>query len=361
MSITFRAVATSATVNSTTQVFNKPTGVVSGDFMLLELVINGTTQPSAVPSGWALVHQFTSGGTSHNIYSLTAGGSEPSSYTFTWGANIIKGGGTIAYSSSTSATMAVDAVDHQANASSTNRTWPSVTTTLANTELCFFGFFDINTATTPAGTCTERWDADSPRYYLMTEAVAASGATGTRVATGASAVASNCISVAIAESVASGTLAVTEADDTLSAAGTVKVQGSAGITEANDTSSATGSSGVGGIVSITEANDTLSATGTVKIQAAAAITEANDTLSATGLRTPNAPQSVTATAITASIIDISWTDTSVAISGYKVERSANGTTGWSEIADVGPSTFTYANTGLASNTRFYYRVRSYRS
>jgi hypothetical protein len=46
--------------------------------------------------------------------------------------------------------------------------------------------------------------------------------------------------------------------------------------------------------------------------------------------------------------------------GYKIERSLNGTT-FTEIATVGANVRTYANTKLAANTAYYYRVRAYRA
>ena len=81
-----------------------------------------------------------------------------------------------------------------------------------------------------------------------------------------------------------GSLAKTEANDTTSATGSLRLDAAAAITEANDTTSATGSLLLTGALAKTEANDTLSATGTITggITADAAITEANDTLSSSG-------------------------------------------------------------------------------
>jgi hypothetical protein len=61
-----------------------------------------------------------------------------------------------------------------------------------------------------------------------------------------------------------GTIAVTEANDTSNATGTVTVTGTIAVTEANDTSSATGTVTVTGTIAVTEANDTSNATGTVE-------------------------------------------------------------------------------------------------
>lgn len=80
-----------------------------------------------------------------------------------------------------------------------------------------------------------------------------------------------------------GSAAITEADDTVAAAGTLPISGTASIAEADDTLAATGAMANSGVANITEADDTLAATGTLPITGTAAITEANDTLAATGI------------------------------------------------------------------------------
>ena len=42
-----------------------------------------------------------------------------------------------------------------------------------------------------------------------------------------------------------------------------------------------------------------------------------------------------------------------------MERSANGATGWSEIADLPATSTNYSDTGLAADTTYYYRVNAY--
>ncbi len=77
-----------------------------------------------------------------------------------------------------------------------------------------------------------------------------------------------------------GSLAVTEADDTLASTGVVIVGGALAVTEANDTLSAAGGGLVTGALAVTEANDALSAAGGGVVAGALAVTEANDTLAA---------------------------------------------------------------------------------
>ncbi len=52
-----------------------------------------------------------------------------------------------------------------------------------------------------------------------------------------------------------------------------------------------------------------------------------------------------------------WTDVANE-TGYKIERKTGAGGTYSQIATVGADVVTYSNTGLASNTTYYYRVRA---
>jgi hypothetical protein len=62
--------------------------------------------------------------------------------------------------------------------------------------------------------------------------------------------------------------------------------------------------------------------------------------------------------VSSSQINLSWTDNSNNETGFKVERSTDGTT-FTQIATVGANVTMYVNTGLSPLTRYYYRVRAY--
>ncbi len=79
-----------------------------------------------------------------------------------------------------------------------------------------------------------------------------------------------------------GTLATTNANDTLAASGTTTVTGSLASTNANDTSSASGTTTAVGSLATTNANDTSSASGSTTVAGSLATTNANDTVSASG-------------------------------------------------------------------------------
>jgi len=73
--------------------------------------------------------------------------------------------------------------------------------------------------------------------------------------------------------------------------------------------------------------------------------------------TPAAPSDLSATAVSSSQINLSWTDNAVNEDGFRIERRIGST--WSQIASVGSNITSYSSTGLSSSTSYYYRVRSY--
>ncbi|MFH1228372.1 MAG: fibronectin type III domain-containing protein, partial [Planctomycetota bacterium] len=72
----------------------------------------------------------------------------------------------------------------------------------------------------------------------------------------------------------------------------------------------------------------------------------------------NAPSILTATAVSSAQINLGWQDNSSVESGFKIERSLDGIT-FTQITTVGANNISYPNTGLAENTAYYYRIRSY--
>src|SRR3989454_637216 len=83
----------------------------------------------------------------------------------------------------------------------------------------------------------------------------------------------------------------------------------------------------------------------------------------TGLVPP--PTNLTATAVSSSEIDLSWTaptGVGLVVSGYEIERSTNGGLTWSVlVASTGSTATTCSDTGLAHTTTFTYRVSAINS
>jgi hypothetical protein len=107
----------------------------------------------------------------------------------------------------------------------------------------------------------------------------AAGVTGTLAVTNA-----NDTSAASGTTTVVGTLARTNANDAVSASGTTTVVGTLARTNANDSVAASGSVGgaVSGTVAYTNANDTSAASGTTTVTGTVARTNANDSVAASG-------------------------------------------------------------------------------
>jgi hypothetical protein len=73
---------------------------------------------------------------------------------------------------------------------------------------------------------------------------------------------------------------------------------------------------------------------------------------------PAAPSGLTATAVSGTRIDLAWVDNSGNETGFRIERSTNGSA-YTQIATVGANIRTYSNTGLRRNKTYSYRVLAY--
>jgi hypothetical protein len=81
----------------------------------------------------------------------------------------------------------------------------------------------------------------------------------------------------------------------------------------------------------------------------------SDVVSATTtVDTPTAPVLLPATS-SATSLDLQWSDVDGEL-GYRIERSPDGTSGWTVIGTTGQGLTSYTDTGLASATTYYYRV-----
>ena len=73
---------------------------------------------------------------------------------------------------------------------------------------------------------------------------------------------------------------------------------------------------------------------------------------------PEAPTSLSATAVSSSQIDLTWTDNASNESGFQIERSTDAAT-FTQIGEVASNVTTYADTSLSAATQYRYRVRAY--
>ncbi|MBN1674994.1 MAG: fibronectin type III domain-containing protein, partial [Kiritimatiellae bacterium] len=79
---------------------------------------------------------------------------------------------------------------------------------------------------------------------------------------------------------------------------------------------------------------------------------------ASALQPPAAPSALNATPVSATRIDLSWTDNSSNEDGFKIDRRTSGTQTWVRIATPAANARTYADTGLSPATHYYYKIKA---
>jgi hypothetical protein len=78
-----------------------------------------------------------------------------------------------------------------------------------------------------------------------------------------------------------------------------------------------------------------------------------------GITTMRPPTALSATAVSSSQINLTWTDNSLSESGYKIEQSPVDDQHFTQIGVTAPNATSYNATGLSAGTKYYYRVRAY--
>jgi uncharacterized protein len=73
---------------------------------------------------------------------------------------------------------------------------------------------------------------------------------------------------------------------------------------------------------------------------------------------PGAPSNRAAAAASSTSIALTWIDNSANETGFKIERKTGSAGAWSQIAQTAAGVATYLNSGLVTNTYYYYRVRA---
>lgn len=71
---------------------------------------------------------------------------------------------------------------------------------------------------------------------------------------------------------------------------------------------------------------------------------------------PTAPSGLTVTTISQSSLRLNWTDASDNETGFKIERSPNGVSGWQQVGATGMNATAFQDLGLLAGTTYHYRV-----
>jgi len=189
MAIAFVAAATQTDDGATTLVINKPPGTVEGHVMVAVLAVS-TDSTVTPPAGWTEVVNtlVDTNQMRQAVYWKAAGGSEPSTYTFT----LSRAKSSVGVISTYSGVDTVAPIDVSSASAETDQlttiTAPSVTTTGDNDwVIVASGVGRETTVTTPSGTTSRGFAGDtnnvdvSLRLSDFTQPVA--GATGDKTAT----------------------------------------------------------------------------------------------------------------------------------------------------------------------------------
>jgi hypothetical protein len=75
-----------------------------------------------------------------------------------------------------------------------------------------------------------------------------------------------------------------------------------------------------------------------------------------GGATPVAPTNLSATAVSSSQVNLSWTDASSNETGFTIYRRTGSSGSFAQVGTVGAGVTSFASTGLANNTTYYFQV-----
>jgi len=151
-------------------------------------------------------------------------------------------------------------------------------TTQLDGKIYYVALFNRELSASDAKAISENpWQLFESRHSYIPLNIASSGVTGTLATTNA-----NDTVVAAGSTTIVGTLARTNADDTSAASGSTTIVGTLARTNANDTVVATGHTTVTGTLAYTNINDTSAALGSTTIIGTLARTNADDTVAASG-------------------------------------------------------------------------------
>lgn len=95
------------------------------------------------------------------------------------------------------------------------------------------------------------------------------------------------------------------------------------------------------------------------VNAAGSSLPSNTASAITAGEVPQPPANLIIGKTTKNSVSMSWVDNANNESGFYIERSPNGTAGWTRVGTVGPNVTTFTNTGLSRKTTYWYRVQAY--
>jgi hypothetical protein len=100
-----------------------------------------------------------------------------------------------------------------------------------------------------------------------------------------------------------------------------------------------------------------SGTGTATVRATAGSMSGTARVTVTTI--PRAPSNLQATAVSRTQVNLTWTDNSSNETGFKIQRSSDGGSTWTQIGTVGADVTSYSDTTVRRRTTYEYRVAAY--
>jgi hypothetical protein len=87
--------------------------------------------------------------------------------------------------------------------------------------------------------------------------------------------------------------------------------------------------------------------------------DSNDSNEADATTYPAAPSDLSATVLTLTKVDLSWTDNSSGEEGFTIERKKESDGTYEEIATVSSNTESYSDEEVSGFTTYYYRISAF--
>jgi hypothetical protein len=102
-----------------------------------------------------------------------------------------------------------------------------------------------------------------------------------------------------------------------------------------------------------------SGAGSAIVAAAAASIRGTASVAVIALSVPATPITLTAVAISTSQVNLSWTESSINVSGFNVQRSSNGGKSWTLLGALSGTVTTYTDSTVSKGKTYQYRIDAY--
>lgn len=180
----FRSVAEAYATSGTSNTVNKPSGTVSGDVLVAIINVNANVTITA-PADWVLIDEDDGIASTATVitYYKVAGGSEPSTYSWSWGTNSRNGCAIACFSGSFDSDPSNGTFSYSTQASSANTdvTVSAMTLTAGCAMVFYLGAYDQTAGATwgePGSWVAATADDGTNNVYIGYNTFASSGSTG---------------------------------------------------------------------------------------------------------------------------------------------------------------------------------------